>query len=358
MEIHQVVVSASPGDAVTNSALELRSLLRHTGRSDIYAENIHPRLQDDVIHISGFATHSPKLTEDVILFHASIGAPEVFNFIRRRPERVCVIYHNISPAEYFYPYDPAFAGLLEGGRMELRLLRDRSVMTLADSRFNAEELREMSYRDVRVSPLIVDAARLRSMDPHEATSAMLDSIEGPKLLFVGQLLPHKRPDLLVKAFHILSTYIQPEAHLFLVGADRLPAYGTALEQLVAELNLTNVHLVGTVSDRRLASFYRGCDVFVTASEHEGFCIPLLEAMAFEMPIIARNHAAVPETLGDAGILLDETSGALILAEAMAEMVANDGLRRSLAERGTRRLAEFDPERSRGTFLSHMLDLVR
>lgn len=358
MEINQVVVSASPGDAVTNAALEYRTLLRNACRSEIYAQNIHPALAGDVLPLAAYSSHSNDLGRDVVLFHASIGSPEVFSFIRRRPERLGVIYHNISPAPYFFPYDPAFAGLLEGGRRELRLLRDRSVLTLADSEFNAAELRGMDYTDVRVSPLVVDASRLMSMSGDRTVEDQLAGVEGPKYLFVGQLLPHKRPDLLVKAFHFLSTYLRPDAHLFLVGAPRLPAYAAALHALVLELNLSSIHLVGAVNDHSLAAFYRGCDVFVTASEHEGFCIPLLEAMAFDLPIVARDHAAIPETLGDAGMLLDAGSGAAMIAEAMAAVGEDSALTATLAERGRRRLTAFEAGHSRAVFLDNVLELVR
>lgn len=358
MQIHQVVVSATPGDAVTNSALEYRALLRNACASEVFAQNIHPQLHGDVLSLAAYGGPRGDLQDDVILFHASIGAPEVFNFVRRRPERFGVIYHNISPASYFYPYDPSFAGLLEGGRRELRMLRDRSELSLADSEYNAAELREMGFSEVRVSPLVVDTARLRDLEPAPEVVARLDAIDGPKVLYVGQQLPHKRPDLLIKAFHALSTYLVPEAHLFLVGAARLPAYAAAIEQLVIELNLTNVHFARHVSDAALAAYYRGCDVFATASEHEGFCIPLLEAMEFELPIVARNHAAIPETLGDAGLLLDQGSGALLLAEAIAEAIANRSLRASLAEAGRLRLADFHPSLARAAFVEHLLDLVR
>ncbi|MGI8793043.1 MAG: hypothetical protein ACR2H3_07695, partial [Acidimicrobiales bacterium] len=169
MEIHQVVVSATPGDAVTNSALECRSLLRQACRSEVFAYYIHPELHDDVLPLQHYGSRSTDITRDVLLFHASIGAPEVFAFLRRRPERLGIIYHNISPAPYFYPYDPAFAGLLEGGRRELRLLRDRAEITLADSQFNAGELIEMGYADVRVSPLIVDVSRMQRVAAGPAT---------------------------------------------------------------------------------------------------------------------------------------------------------------------------------------------
>src|SRR5688572_7468462 len=239
MQIHQVLVTASPGDAITNSALELRTLLRQIGPSEVFARYIHPAVADEVQSLDDYdrLRSSSNSAGDLLLFHASIGEPRVFSFISERPERLVLVYHNISPAAPFMPYDPAFAGLLEAGRRELAALRDRTVLALADSQYNADELIALGYRDVRVARLIIDVDRLRAIEPDPEVVTWLDRIEGPVVLFVGQLLPHKRPDALLKAFHVLVTYHLPDAHLLLVGTNRLPGYAQALEMFRAELNL-------------------------------------------------------------------------------------------------------------------------
>lgn len=359
MEIHQLLVSASPGDAITNAALELRALLRRVGPSEIFARYYDPSLAGDVLPLTRYAKgRTPHPEDNVLLFHASIGEPELFSFMCERPERLVLMYHNISPPEPFQPYDPAFAGLLEAGRRELAQLRDRVTMALADSPFNARELERAGYRDVRVSPLIVDVAHLREVVPDQATTHHLETqVEGPVLLFVGQLLPHKRPDLLVKAYHTLVTYLLPEAHLVVVGAGRLPRYRQALQIFVHELNLARAWLAGPVTLAQLVAFYRRADAFVTASEHEGFCVPLLEAMAFDVPVVARAHAAIPETLSGAGLVLPADEDPLLMAEAMAAVLQEGDLRESLVRRGRSRLGDFDPERAREVVLGHLLDVA-
>lgn len=358
MQIDQVLVTASPGDAITNSSFELRSLLRRIGPSEIFARYIDPALAGDVHRLEDY-DHRRRVParSDVILYHASIGEPHVFNFISDRPERVVLMYHNISPAAGFRPYDPAFAGLLDAGRVEVAALRDRVVLALADSQFNAEELRGYGYRDVRVAGLIVDAGGLLEVAVDDEESANLAGWDGPSLLFVGQLLPHKRPDLLLKAFHLLTTYLVPDARLFLVGPSRLPIYRAALDAFVRELNLPAAVIRGTVTDAQLVAHYRRADVFVTASEHEGFCVPLLEAMAFDVPIVARAHGAIPETLADAGLLLPPADDAALLAEALAEMCTNEALRRQVVERGRRVRQRFEPERSRASILEHLAAVI-
>ena len=351
MQIHQVLVTASPGDAITNSALEVRDLLRSVGPSEVFARYIHPDLTGEVRRLDDYdRDRSDWSPSDLLLFHASIGEPHVYSFISERPERLVLLYHNISPSAPFLPYDPAFAGLLEAGRRELLGLRDRAVLALADSTFNAEELLALGYRDVRVTPLIIDTRRLVATEPDPLTVELLDRIEGPVLLFVGQLLPHKRPDLLLKAFHVLVTYLLPEAHLLLVGMNRLPGYADALETFRRELNLGAASFRGALPLDAWAAHFRRADAFVTASEHEGFLVPLVESFAFRVPTIARAHGAIPETMGGAGVLLPPEDDPVLLAEAMAEVVTDRELHRSLVERGDERLAAFAPDLARKAFL--------
>jgi len=355
LQINQVLVSASPGDAITSSAFELRDLLRRLGPSEIFARNIHPGIATEVVPLDRyFLVASPRPRDDLLLYHASIGDPEVHGFVIDRPERLVLIYHNISPAEAFAPYEPGFAGLLEAGRRDLAVLRDRVVLALCDSAFNASELIALGYANVRVSPLIIDHTSLRSVRLDEGTSEHLDTlVQGPMLLFVGQVLPHKRPELLVHAYHALATYLVPEAHLVMVGSPRLPRFAGAVQQQINELGLRHAWMTGAVPPETLRSFFERADLFVTASDHEGFCVPLLEAMSFEVPIVARATSAIPETLAGSGRLLDPGDGPLVMAEAWAELIGDDTERRRLVERGTDRLRAFDPDDARRQVLEHL-----
>jgi glycosyltransferase involved in cell wall biosynthesis len=359
VRIHQVLVSASPGDAITNSAFELRNLLRNVAESEVFARNIHPGIADEVIDLSKyFLMSSSRPRDDLLLYHASIGDPEVHGFVMDRPERLVLVYHNISPAEAFIPYEPGFAGLLEAGRHDLTLLKDRVTMALCDSAYNAAELVDLGYADVRVSPLIIDPASLHGVERDEGTTHHLTEIvKGPTALFVGQILPHKRPELLVQMFHALVTYLVPEANLILVGSPRLPRYATAVQQQIVELGLHKAWITGAVPPETLRSFYERADVFVTASDHEGFCVPLLEAMTFELPIVARGTSAVPETLGGAGLVLDPDDGPLVMAEACATLMTDSDERQRLVAMGLERLLDFDPDDARRQVLEHLATVL-
>jgi glycosyltransferase involved in cell wall biosynthesis len=336
--IHQVLVSASPGDAITNLALGTRRLLRRVGPSEIYAHHIAPELHDEVLPLASYRTLHAR---NLLIFHASIGQSAVHEFLTTRTEPLVLVYHNVTPGKYFEPYDPVFADLLELGRREVERLLPRVVGAIADSEYNARELEEMGYRDVRVVPPVLNLRRLSKVKPRESTLQHLKSLDGPILLSVGQLLPHKRPDFLVQMMHIADTYLGMRGFLMLVGHQRLERYNRAIREQVLELNLPGVHVVGAVDEADLAAMFHSADAVVTASEHEGFCIPLLEAMTFEKPILARACAAIPETVADAALLVPEYEGPSFFAEAATELLADATLRSQLVAGGRRRLDELE-----------------
>lgn len=354
MTVHQVVVAAAPHDAVTNDALALRTALDEShGPSHVYARHVHPDLAGIVHPLDRF----PTTAADLLVYHVTIGEPAVADFVLGRPEPVVVVYHNVTPPEFFAPWNARFAGLLAGGREQLRVLRPRVVRALADSPFNAAELRALGYRDVAVTPLAIDFLALRETADDGSADAVVAGIGGPVYLFVGQLMPHKRPDLLVQAFHVVSTYLEPGAGLVLVGASRQPRYGAAVEQMVSELGLSGVRLPGAVPMATLAGLYRRADAFVTLSEHEGFCIPIVEAMSVDLPVVARRFGAIPDTAGGAALLLDPDDGVAVAAEAMHAVVTDGTLRSSMVAAGrvnVDALAALDPA---AEFVAHVDEVL-
>lgn len=357
-EVHQLLHVASPGDAVTNAALQYRELLRRVGPSEIFAAHVDPKLMGDVLPLSQYNQRpSAQSGRNVLLYHLSTGSHEVVSFLAQRPEEAGLVYHNITPSSYFAPFSPELVAELDEGRQQLESLRDRVELALAVSPYNARELEALGYTNVGVVPLIADLDELPQAGLDRSAERNLDAMEGPVLLFVGQLMPHKRPDLLLAAFHILSTYLIPEAVLLMVGAGRLLRYRNAVERYASELNLTGARFKGWVSEQELLACYRRADLFVTASEHEGFCVPLLEAMHLDLPVVARSFAAIPETLDGAGLLLPADDDPALLAEALHATLTDDDLRRTLVERGRERAERVDSEKARASFLSKLLELV-
>jgi glycosyltransferase involved in cell wall biosynthesis len=352
--IHQILASASEGDAITNLALATRDLLRKVGPSEIYARHVPPEMEDDIREI---VDYNHRHSRNVLIVHASIGQAEVHEFLLSRKEPLVLVYHNITPASFYEDLDPFFADLLSIGRHEIEVLRSRVVVAMADSHYNARELEAMGYEDVRVVPPVVHLHRFDGIEPNPATLEALGQIDAPWLLSVGQLLPHKRPDYLIQMMHLAETYQGAGARLLLVGHQRLEKYANAIREQVRELNLDKVHLIGPVPDADLVAYFQASSAVVTASEHEGFCLPLLEAMSMDKPIIARSFAAIPETVGDAALLLPPHVGPTFYAEAMTELMANRPLQEHLVARGRARIAELGARTPDTAILETLLQVV-
>jgi glycosyltransferase involved in cell wall biosynthesis len=232
------------------------------------------------------------------------------------------------------------------------------VLAVADSTFNASELPPLGIDEVAVVPVLTTWERLRTTSSDPGVRNHLEvAIEGPIILNVGQLLPHKRPDLLIRAFHLFTTYHRPDAVLVLAGRFRLPAYGALVRALVRELNLPNVWLPGGLTDEELAACYRSATVFATLSEHEGFCVPLVEAMGFGVPCVARDHGAISETLDDAGLVLPAHAGPELVAEALAEVVGNDHLRADYAISARQRIEDYRLSSVKARFLAALEPVI-
>jgi L-malate glycosyltransferase len=359
IHVDQIIAAAAPGDAITESALCIRDALRRVVESDIYAIHVDRRMVGTV----GWVDHYPKAERrtrrDIIIHHVSLGSRRLTDLVTQRRERLVLIYHNITPASFFEIIDPEFAANLDHGRRQLPRLLARADRVLADSDVNAAELRALGRLDVRVAPPPLNVKRLLDVSPDpETMKAISERGSGKMVLFVGQLLPHKRPDLLIGAHHLLNTNYFPDAQLVLAGSARNDRYYSALKRYVADINLETAWLVPDLNDAQLSAFFRRADVFATASEHEGFCVPLVEAFSFDVPVIARDFGAVRHTAGDAALRLPADSGARDLAEAMRCVLQDDVLHRHLVNRGRTRRERFQLDRTLPPILSVIRDLVQ
>lgn len=302
------MVGARMGDAITQMALNLQGVLAGIGESEVFARHVDPTVGGRVKSIDELAANTSK--GDVIVFHVSIGDTVVWNTVMSTEARVCVSYHNITPASLFAD-DPAFAEMLLLGRAQLTSYASRIERVITESEYNRLDLQQMGFDDVIVLPGIVDPFRLQSVhsDPHFGRQ-ILNHAPAELLLFVGQILPHKRPQLLVSALHLLASHHRPNATLVLAGHHPVPRFAEQVARFAASLGLSDrVWLTGGIDDARLGELYRRADVVVTASEHEGMCIPVLEAMAMSVPVVVSAYGALPETVGTCGVVVGDDSPA-------------------------------------------------
>lgn len=349
--IHQIMPGFMYGDALGNQAAAIRTFLRRWGyRSQVYAQFRDTRLGDPG---EDYRHYRPS-PDDVIIFHYSIGSP-ITQFVRDLPGRVLLYYHNITPAGFLRGYNEPLADLLDQGRQDLALFRTApsGSLALAASEYNRQELLALGFPQVQVLPYLLsfDALRASAISPAgQQVFARFHPIGrdngAVNILFVGRLVPNKRQDDLIRALHAYHRLVNPNARLLLVGSDvNAPGYRAELETLAATLDLADaVVLPGGVGLREgLGGYYRAADVFLCLSEHEGFCVPAIEAMAFDLPVIAYRSTGLPYALGGAGLLVDAKRYDLI-AELIDLAVHDPNVRRPLLAGQQRRLAALAPER--------------
>jgi glycosyltransferase involved in cell wall biosynthesis len=350
--VHQLVVGASPGDAIYDQALVIQKALQTWGyESRIYACHLHSALEERVFHYTRYRARS----EDVVLWHYSIGS-ELSAFVRGLKCPVVMIYHNVTPLEYLQNVSSEMARLVQQGRAELADFRDIVRLALAVSEFNCLELEAAGYSHTGVLPIVLDEARY-GVPSNPALLSRYDD-EAVNLLFVGRIAPNKRQDDVIKVFYCYH-HIQPSSRLFLVGQAWDPAeqYRVWLERLVNHLGLTGlVHLTGHVSFEDLVTYYRLADVFVSMSEHEGFGKPLIESMYFNVPVVAYAAAAVPYTLGDAGVLVHRKDHEVI-AELINLIVTDEDLRGRLLAGQQARFQAFRQESMLKLLGSYLQDVL-
>jgi glycosyltransferase involved in cell wall biosynthesis len=335
--IHQLSAGLDYGDAISNQALFIAEILRDLGHpSEIFVEHIGPAMAD----LGRPFTPGAIAPGEAILYHHGIGSPLAAQAVRHAGPKA-LIYHNITPAHFFQRWDPPFARLLEEGRDALPKLAPAFPVCAGDSAYNAEELRKAGFKDPVVIPIFVDPMRwAQAADP--AWMRMLQDGR-TNLLFVGRVAPNKCQHQLVQAFHEYLRH-DPGARLILVGVwpDGHP-YARFVRDEADRLGVSaQVLLASRLSDAQLLACYRTAHLFWSMSEHEGFCVPVVEAMWFDVPVLAYKSSAVPETLGAAGIMFTEKR--LPELAALAHMLVEDrALRRTVIAAQRKRRSAFLPE---------------
>ena len=341
--VHQFLPQLRPYDAVTSHALAMQRALRGAGmESRIWADSIHPALRSQGEPRGRFGSlgRSRSSSRQVLLYQAFVGAGDLVGFLIDRDEPLVVYYHNITPASFIWPYDHPSAALMEQGRDDVGRLVPRIRVALAASQFSARDLRDWGVNDVRIVMPSARPDRLAEPDV-KRLRWLRQSKRGIDLLFVGRVAPHKGHQHLLRVLALLRALTQRDVRLFAVGSEGPEAYMLALTGLAERLGLDNSAIfTGPVTEAELAAHYEAADVFLCLSEHEGFCIPLLEAMRAELPVVAYAAGAVSETLDGSGILLGGLDP-YVVAEVVSTVVSDEALRRQICARQRERAAELD-----------------
>lgn len=334
--VHQFHPVLAPGDAMSNHVFALRARLREWGyASEAFAVEAKPGAPDVLPHRRLFRALRPT---DMLILHFSIGH-EVFDQLVKIDARRILVYHNVTPPEFFTGVNDHAAVHARLGLRQLAGLAPRIDLAIGVSEFDSHDLGEIGFTNVTTVPILIDWS-LYDVDPDPSVLASMHSPR-TRILFVGRISPNKRQDDLIRMLAYYRACIDKEAQLYLVGSFRdQPQYHARCLALRDTLGLqADVVFTGPVPVAGLIAYYRRASVFCSLSEHEGFGVPLLEAMRLSVPVVAYDAAAVGETLGDGGILLPRKDLAEA-AEVCAAIVEDGALRARLIEAGERRARDF------------------
>lgn len=353
MQVHQMLAALSYGDAIGNEALRIQEILRGEGYdSEIFAESVHPEMAGAARKLWDYQNVASP--DNLLILHFSIGAG-VSTFAYHLPDPILMIYHNITPARWFASFHQHLAGLCYHGRRELKAFVPRVSLALGDSEFNRAELEAVGFHPTGVLPLLLDPARLAEA-PNPVVLEMFDD-EKTNFLFVGRVIPNKCFHDLIKVFAFYQRFIDRNSRLLLVGEwIGFEKYQEALVRMVDDLGLKDVVFTGHVEDDDLSAYYEVADLFLCLSEHEGYCVPLIEAFRFGVPVMAVDAGAVSETMGGAGVLIREKrideialmAHAIVSDDEVAEKIVDgqDGVLASMSARDDRALLSGFVEQAR------------
>ena len=354
--VHQVLATLGYGDAIGHEVLGIQRVLRRAGYvSEIYVETADPRLEDLTLDYRDMV--GAISSEDILIHHFSIGS-RASRTAYALPGRMALVYHNITPPEYFAGIHKDLVKLCFHGRRELRAYIRRCDLALGDSEFNREELDALGFAVTGVLPVVPDFSHLDGAGGTGTPLADQFNDETTNVMFVGRVTPNKKFEDVIRAFHVYRTRHNARSRLLLVGAyTGYERYLAMLQGLVARLGTPDVHFLGQVSNEELSALYDVADLFLCASEHEGFCVPLVEAFYKRIPVLAYAATAVPMTMDGGGVLYD-TKDPHRIARLMDAVLDDRRLEEEVVASQDAALGRLRQRDFGGTLLRYVNDLFR
>ncbi|MDU3489980.1 MAG: glycosyltransferase family 4 protein [Clostridiales bacterium] len=340
MRIIQMLPILSYGDAVGNHTITIKRLLRSMGyETEIYAAAVVPPLDGKTAKT---IDRLPKLSEDdVVIYHLSTGHPLNEKFARLNCRKI-VIYHNITPPGFFEKDDPFAAYVCWKGLQETKAIKDRVDYCITVSEYNKSELRRMGYKcPIDVVPILIPFKDYKK-EPNAKLLQKLKAGKKKNIIFTGRVAPNKKHEDIIAAFAAYKKYYGDDVRLTLVGNyNPYDMYAARLHAYVSRLGVRDVHFTGHVKFDEILAYFKSANLFICMSEHEGFGVPLAEAMMFKVPILAYDSSAVGETLNGSGFLINDKSPEFV-AGCMHRILTDQELRKSLIEKEQERLKELAP----------------
>jgi len=347
--IHQFLTGFAYGDAISDYAIEIQKLIRKRGNSsEIFCEYLDSRYKDRAYKYPYYFDF--RHDDDINIFHYSIGSA-IVPFVYEEVHNILLIYHNITPHQYFKFINPHVYKECLSGRRWLGLFKDKALRALADSEFNRKELEEAGYGNTHVVPIVID---YRKFD-RNSSAAVYKQFHDSKInwLYVGRVIPNKKIEDLLVAFHAYQKYFNEQSRLVIVGGYKgFERYYYSLTELIEKLRSKDVIFTAHVPTSFLTALFKVSHLFFMLSEHEGFNVPLLEAMYCRIPIIAYNSGAIPSTLKESGVLINEKNPVKIAAMADA-LLNNKSLKDTIIAQQERVLHEYSQINFENMFMEHL-----
>lgn len=356
MRVIQLVPTFSGKDAVGNDVINLDRILRAEGYESCVYAYFTAGVPDDVRVKTVFIKEDFR-SDDLVIFHFAIGSGMTGLFAQLSCLKI-LVYHNVTPPHFFEPYNMQLAHSCCKGLQQARYLADVADRCLADSRWNKSDLRAMGYTcPIDVLPIIVPFDEYR-VQPNQRILDLYAKGAGANVVFVGRVAPNKCLHDVIKAFMQYKLLFDSRSRLFLVGAkgNTEPYYGSLINY-VDKLGVEDVYFTGSVPFEDLLAYYRIADVFLCQSEHEGFCVPLVEAMFFGVPVVAYDSTAIRETLGGGGVVL-ESKDAAETAAVIHRVITDQDLNSAVVSNQYARLEDFRFDVIKSTFLKIIEDVLR
>ena len=352
MRVVQVLPTYAFGDAVGNDVTTIRKILQSIGADEcVYAETVDKRVATKGVHDFEKDSLESLSPDDVLIYHSAIFFNQLSCIGRARCKKV-MIYHNVTPADFYTAYDLASYAACRTGVDQVKSSKGMFDYVLADSSFNREDLRSYGYRcPIDVLPILIPYEDYRR-EPSQDVINRWRGTPGHNIVFVGRVAPNKCFEDVIAAFALYRRHYDPEAKLILVGSTGISRYRDRLDAYVEALGVEGVTFTGHVPFADILAYYTIADAFVCMSEHEGFCVPLVEAMLFDVPVVAYDACAVPDTLGAGGLLLEEKNP-LLAAGAIDRVVSDGALRERILAGQREQLERFSYDRVRSEFLDLM-----
>lgn len=354
MKIIQVLPCLAYGDAIGNDTLALDKAIKEMGyETEIFTEDCDKRLPKFTAKTMNQWRHLSE--EDIIIYHLAIGWSFV-DYIEKEKCKKIAIYHNVTPAHFYKNYNKIAYHACDMGIGEVKKLKNTFDYCLADSEFNKQDLIRYGYTcKIDVLPILIAFDDYRQ----EATKAIIEKYKGSgsNIIFVGRVVPNKKHEDVIAAFYFYKKYHDPLAKLFLVGScPEGDAYGCRLKAYIRKLNLSDVYFTGHIAFKDILAYYKIADLFLCMSEHEGFCVPLVEAMTFDVPVLAYNSCAIEGTLGGSGLMFQDKNP-LEVAGLMARILRDDTLKNEIIKGQKERLKDYDNKIVKNIFKNYLQTFI-